>query len=232
MDTIELDAEPRETGKKASRAIRRNENVPCVLYGRDVENVFFQVPALDLRPLIYADATHRVEVTLNGDSWECIMKDIDFDPVSDQPQHVDFQVLLEGEEIKITVPLRFEGVPFGQTEGGDTQLVQTELDVRCLPKDIPDAIEVDISELDIGESIHVEDLEEEGVTFLAQPRQTLVTVVPPTVLELEPEAPEAEEVSEEEEAELAEAGEVADTAEAETEAEAEGEADEEFEEDL
>ncbi|PSQ85446.1 MAG: 50S ribosomal protein L25, partial [Bacteroidetes bacterium QS_1_65_9] len=86
MDTIELDAEPRETGKKASRAIRRNENVPCVLYGRDVENVFFQVPALDLRPLIYADATHRVEVTLNGDSWECIMKDIDFDPVSDQPQ--------------------------------------------------------------------------------------------------------------------------------------------------
>lgn len=229
MDVIQLNAEPRETGKQASREIRRENEVPCVLYGKNVESQVFKVSELDLRPLIYTDVTHRVEVSMNGDSWDCIMKDVDFDPVSDRPIHADFQVLQEGETITLTVPIHFQGTPVGQTEGGDTQAILTRLQVRCLPSNIPSAIEVDISELEIGESIHIEDLQIEGVEILAQPRQTIVTVVPPTILELEPEAPEAEEV----EGELAEEGEVAETPEGEDEGEVEGEiSGEEAEEDL
>lgn len=228
MDVITLEAESRDTGSKAARNIRRSGQVPCVLYGSDVDAVSFKVPALSLRPLVYTDETHKVEVKLNGDSWSCVMKDVDFDPVKDVPIHADFQVLQPGKKITLTVPVRFHGIPVGQKNGGDTQAILTEMKLRCLPEDIPSAIEVDISELRIGESVHVEDLEQEGLEFSASPQQTVVTVVPPTILEVEPAAPE-EEVEEEE---IAEEGEVADTAEGETEADVEGESDEDFDQDL
>ena len=226
MEVVKLEADSRQTGKKASRQIRNAGEVPCVLYGPEVDPVTFKIPALSMRPLIYTDVTHRVEVQIDGDSWPCVLKDVDFDPIKDVPIHADFQVLQEGRKIRLTVPVRFVGTPVGQMNGGDTQFILTEMEVRCLPDNIPSAIEVEVSELTIGESIHVEDLEREGLEFSASPQQTIVTVVPPTILEVEPEEePETEE-------EIAEEGEVAETAEGEGEAEVEGEVGEEFEQDL
>lgn len=228
MDAINLAAESRETGKKASRAVRRSGHVPCVLYSRDTDPVSFQVPALPLKRIAFSRSASLVNIQMDGQSWECILKDFDLDPVTDEPLHADFQVLQSGERINLTVPIHYHGTPFGQTEGGDTQYIMHEIAISCLPQDIPAYIDVDVSDLDIGESIHVYDIQEEGVEFEAAAEQTLVTVVAPYV---EPTTAE-EEISE---LELTEEGEIVDTAEGEegVEGEAEaGEGEEDFEEDL
>ena len=206
MDVIEIEAKAREAGKKAARAARRDGEVPCVLYGRQVDAVSFQVPELSLRPLIYTDETHRVLIKVDGEEWECIMKDVVMHPVTDRPRHADFQVLQQGELITLTVPIQYHGTPVGQNEGGDTQVVMNEIEVRCLPKDIPSHIDVDISGLDIGDALHVSDLTTEGVEFGSAPGQTLVTVVVPRSEE-ELEEMEAEAGIVREEADILEEGE-------------------------
>lgn len=196
MDILTLDAQPRGTGTRNARAIRREGRVPCVLYGPHVEPVHFQVPVLSLYPLIYTTETHRVTVQVDGDQWDCILKEMEYHPVTDQPIHADFQVLQKGEKITLTVPVRFHGTPVGQAdEGGDVQYAVHDLEVTCLPDDIPSYIDVDISALHIGDSIHVSDLDVPNVEFSAEPEQTLVTVVPPR-LEEEPEVALEEELPE------------------------------------
>lgn len=195
MEGITLKGQPRQTGSRAARADRREGMVPCTLYGQRDEPVSFKVDERALHPMIYTDETHVVTVTFDGKQWECIMKAIDFDPVTDRPRHADFQVLTAGDLITITVPLQYLGTPVGQTDGGDTQYVVHEVTVRCLPKDIPSHIEVNVAELQIGDSIHVAQLESEGLEFITPDTQTLVTVVPPRleVLDAEDEELELEE---------------------------------------
>ena len=206
MDVIEIEAKAREAGKKAARAARRAGEVPCVLYGRQVDAVSFQVPELSLRPLIYTDETHRVLIKVDGEEWECIMKNVVMHPVTDRPRHADFQVLQQGEMITLTVPIQYHGTPVGQSEGGDTQVVMNEIEVRCLPKDIPSHIDVDISGLGIGDSLHVSDVAIEGVEFGSAPERTLVTIVVPRSEE-ELEEMEAEAGIVREEADILEEGE-------------------------
>lgn len=179
MDNLTIGAKPREAGKGASRAIRREGNVPCVLYGGNVDPVVFQVTELDLRPLIYTTETHIVNIEVEGNAWSCILKDVTFHPVTDRPLHADFQVLEEGQAITLAVPVNYIGVPKGKADGGVINVVFNELEVRCLPKDIPSHIEVDISDLDIGDVIHIGDLEVEGVEFIGTADQTLITIVQP-----------------------------------------------------
>jgi large subunit ribosomal protein L25 len=204
MDVITLDAEARGVGKSAARAARRQGLVPCVLYGHHVEPVAFQVPENALHKLIYTTEAHLVRVNLDKDSWECILKDIDFHPMSERPVHADFQVLQKGEKVTMMVPIQFHGTPVGQTDGGDLQYVLHELEVNCLPEHIPSHIDVDIAALRIGDSIHISDLSTEGIEFLGQPQQAVVTVLAPRVHVEEGEvaAPveegEAEEETEEE----------------------------------
>ncbi len=229
MSVTTIEAQKRETGKKASRQVRRSGNVPCVLYSRSTEPVHFQMPSLQLKRLAFTRRTNRVEVQVDGESWSCVLKDIVLHPITDEPRHADFQVLQAGERITLTIPVRFQGVPVGQTEGGDTQVVLNEIEISCLPENIPTHVEVNISDLHIGDSIHVYDLSVEGVEFEVNPEQTVVTVVAPYV---EPDPEEVEETLLTEE-EMAEEGELADTAEAAEGAEAQGEeGDESFEEDL
>ncbi len=220
MDIITLDAQARDTGKKATSALRRNDMVPCVLYGHGIEPVHFGVQTVALNPLIYTHEAHRVSVELKGKKWDCVLKNVDFDPLSDKPRHADFQVLIEGEKVRLTVPIEFTGVPAGQEEGGVTEMILTELDVLCLPKDMRSSVEVDISGLHIGDAIHVEDLAFEGLEFLVSGDQTVVAVQG-QMAELEEEVEEAEEELLE-----GEEGEVVDEAEGEGEAQ-EGEETEE-----
>jgi large subunit ribosomal protein L25 len=214
MDVITLEAGTRDVKKKGARAVRRDGNVPCVLYGRHVDPIVFQVSEKSLKPLIFTDENHLVNVKLDGQAWDCIIKDLSFHPVTDRPIHVDFQVLQEGEKITLTVPVRYLGTPIGQTEGGVTNFAITELEISCLPKDIPSAIEVDISHLNVNEALHVSDLDLEDIEIHALDRQTLVAVVPPR----------AEEVVEEDEGILLEGEEGAEGEEGE---EDEGDEDEE-----
>jgi large subunit ribosomal protein L25 len=210
MDAIKLDVNPRETGKRAAKAIRRAEEVPCVLYGHHTDPVHFRVPVLDLRPLIYTAETHRVEFELGGETYDCIVKHIDYHPVSDVPIHADFLALTEGETLDLTIPVVTRGTAPGVKAGGLLSQPLNELVVRCLPKDIPGHIEIDVSALEIGDSLHVSDLTVENVEILTDLSRTVVTVTAPSLepepeeeegLLLEGELAEGEELPEGEEAE-------------------------------
>jgi large subunit ribosomal protein L25 len=190
MEAITIEAQEREVGKKAARSVRRAGNVPCVLYGHHTAPVAFQVPELQLNKLVYTTEAHIVEIRLDSAKFSCIMKEADFHPVTDRAIHADFQVLEKGEKITLTIPIKLHGTPIGQKEGGDTQVVLHEVEVRCFPANIPSHIDLDISELNIGDSIHIENLVTEGIELLGQPTQTVVTVVPPRVLEAEEEEDE------------------------------------------
>ena len=232
MQDVNVDAATRETGSKAARQIRKDGQVPCVLYSRGIDATPFQMPALQLKRIAFSRQMQRINIDVNGDSWACILKDYDLHPISDEPIHADFQVLEEGEEITLTVPIQYVGTPFGQTEGGDTQYLLDRIKITSEPEDIPEQIEVNVEDLDIGDALHVYDLDIEGVTFRMAPQQTLVTVLAPFV------EPTEDELLEEEEAvlaedELAEEGELADTEEGEAPDAEVGEGEEgDFEEDL
>jgi large subunit ribosomal protein L25 len=195
MDTITIEAEPRETGKKATKAVRNRNNVPCILYGPNTDPVAFQVPINTLNQLVYQRTTPILSIEVDGESWNCIMKEYDLHPITDRPIHADFQVLTEGRPITLTVPMRYEGIPEGQKEGGDTQYNFRDVQVRCLPEDIPSEIRVNVEDLEVGDSLHFYDLEVEGVEFQVRPEQTIVTVVAPR-LEVLPEDEEEEELLE------------------------------------
>lgn len=195
MDLLKIEATKRDAGKSAARAARRSGDVPCILYGPGVDNVAFQVPVLTLKPLIHTSETHRVELGVGGKKWTCILKHVDFHPVTDIPVHADFQVLVKGAKITLMIPVQYHGIPVGQVEdGGDTQVIAHELEVTCLPDAIPSHIDVDVSKMRIGDSIHIGDLDVEGVEFSGSADRTIVTVVAPRVVE-EPEVEVEEEVA-------------------------------------
>ena len=196
MNVISISAQARTPGKASARAARRQGNVPCVLYGRHVDAHPFVTSERSLHPLIFTDRTHIVNVSLGDDSWECIVKDVTY-----RPMHVDFQALQAGEKVTLSIPLNFIGVSVGQSKGGSPQFVLNELLVSCFPRDIPARIDIDVSEVDIGDSIHLRDLEEETLEFLAPEDQILMTVTRPRTVEEEEEVDQEVEEEEEEEVE-------------------------------
>ena len=196
MNVISIAAEPRTPGKASARAARRQGNVPCVLYGSHVDAHSFVTSEQSLHPLIFTNRTHIVNIRLGENSWECIVKDIAYHPVTDRPIHVDFQALQKGEKVTLSVPLNFVGVSTGQSKGGIPRLVVNELSVSCFPRDIPTQIDVDVRDIDIGESIFLRDLEEEALEFLAPEDQILMSVVRPRVIVEQTEEEEGGEVEE------------------------------------
>jgi len=196
MEFTTLEATSRATGKRAVKDARLQGEVPCVLYGHHIDPLAFKMDARYLEKLVRSHETPLVKIDLDGKSWDCILKDVDFHPVDDNVLHADFQVLQAGEKINLAVPFRFEGTPVGQVEGGNTQHVMTEVEITCLPKDIPSHLIVDISELDIGDAIHIGDLSFEDIEFQASDSQTVVMVHAPRVIAL-PEDEEALEEGEE-----------------------------------
>jgi len=191
MDAITLEAQPRPLGKGKAQAVRRDGEVPCVLYGPHQEPVHFRVPVLSLRPLIYTAESHRVSLELDGETYDCIVKEIAFHPVTDVPAHVDFYALTAGEEFTLTVPIALVGIPEGVKAGGILSQPLNELEIRCLPKDIPGHVEVDVSEMQVGDALHVDAIAVENVTILTDPARTVATVSAPTV-EAEPEEDEVD----------------------------------------
>jgi large subunit ribosomal protein L25 len=158
MQAITLDPQPRETGKKATKAVRRAGLVPCVLYGSHTEPVHFAVEALQLRPLVYTTETYRVELAVGGDQHDAIVKEVVFHPVTDEPVHADFLALTAGEALTMTIPVRLEGTPVGVKGGGVLSQPLQELEIRALPKDIPGHVSIDVAGLAVGDSIHVREI--------------------------------------------------------------------------
>jgi large subunit ribosomal protein L25 len=200
MQTLNLNAEPRATGTGAARATRRGGRVPAVLYGPHTEPVHFSLASLDLRPLVHTTETYRIALALEGETYDCVLKHVDYDPVRSVPRHADFYALTKGEKLTLTVPVLVVGSAPGVREGGDLMQPLHEIEVRCLPKDIPGHIEVDVSNLHVGDAIHVGDLSFEGVEIHGDPALPVVLVAGKKPEVLEEAAPVEAAAAEEEEA--------------------------------
>ncbi|WP_420456737.1 50S ribosomal protein L25 [Rubrivirga sp.] len=191
MQSITLDVQPRGTGKAATKAIRREGLVPCVLYGVHTEPVHFAVETLALRPLIFTTESYRVAIPFEGAEHEAILKQVDFHPVTDQPLHVDFLALTAGEALTMTIPIQLEGTPRGVKAGGTLSQPLSELQIRALPKDIPGHVSIDVTALEMGESLHVAELAlGEAIELLTDPQRTIATVTAPKLATADDEVEE------------------------------------------
>ena len=159
-DQLTISAEPRErAGKGASRALRREGRVPAVIYGDKKEAVAIHVEARALNKLLGTGhfMNSLIQVEVNGVKTRTLPKDVAFDPVSDRPLHVDFFRLAKGAKVQVNIPVVFinqEDSP-GLKRGGVMNVVRHELDLMCHADHIPDQIEIDVTGLEIGDSIHI-----------------------------------------------------------------------------
>lgn len=186
---VTLQAETRDaTGKGAARRLRRDGYVPAVVYGHgdDSRNVKVRVEELEsLLGRISADNT-LIDLEVEADdSQRVLIREVQRHPVRPDILHVDFFHIREDEKIRVEVPLRLTGEAAGVEEGGILQQNKHEVAIECLPGDIPEVFVLDVSGLEVGDSLHVRDLETGGIMVLEDPDLTLCTVVPPTIVEVE-----------------------------------------------
>lgn len=183
MSEIVLNAEVRKSVGKKSKHIRGAGKVPGIYYSHGEPNVNIEVTALNLKGLVYTAETHVIDLRLDdGTAKKCILRDVQFDPVSDKPIHFDLQGLKEDEELNVEVPVVLTGgVPKGVREGGMLQHIIHKVRIVCFPKHIPEKVAIDVSGLDINTFIHIRDLRIPNVTILDNADNSVVGILPPTV---------------------------------------------------
>jgi large subunit ribosomal protein L25 len=177
MKTITIEGHLRtEHGKKAARQIRSQDNVPGVIYG-GAEEINFYAPAKAFKSLVYTGEFQLAEVTVDGKTYKCILKDLQFDKVLDSLIHVDLLELVGDKKVVATIPLKFTGTSIGVKGGGKLIIKIKSLKVKALPKDLTENITVDITNLDLNGNIRVEDVKVAGMEILNSPRIPIASVV-------------------------------------------------------
>ena len=177
MKTITIEGQLRtETGKKATRQLRSQELVPGVIYG-GAKEISFAAPAKAFKSIVYTPEFMQTEVKIDGASYTCILKDLQFDKVTDELLHIDFLELVGDKKVVATLPLHLSGVPVGVKGGGKLVTKMKSLKVKALPKDLKESITVDISNLELNENIRVEDVKVDNMEILNSPRIPIATVV-------------------------------------------------------
>ncbi len=183
MQEVILNAQVRELNDQHGlKVARKNGLVPGIFYRKDIPNIPFFVKDLNLKTIIYSVHATIVNLVFAEDKhFSCIVKNVQYDPVTDQPIHCDMIGIFEDQPILIEVPVILSGVPAGLKDGGMTQHMMYKVRVECLPRYIPESIEIDISPLNIGDAVHIKDIKIENVSFKEREDATLVAVVPPTI---------------------------------------------------
>ena len=173
MKSITIKGSQRESvGKAASKALRNAGQVPCVLYGGD--NVLhFSAPELAFKNIVYTPNVYTAAIELNGKTYDAILQDIQFDPVTDKIIHIDFYQLNKSKEITIEVPIQIEGPSPGIMAGGTLRIVNRKLKVKALPDNLPDFVPVNISGLEMGNKLYVTKLAQENYKIM-HPDNTVV----------------------------------------------------------
>jgi large subunit ribosomal protein L25 len=177
MKTIQLKGQLRtDLGKKSSKHLRKNELIPCVLYGNKIDNINFTVVEKELKNLVYTPFSHIVDVNIDGKDYTCILKDIQFHPVHDNILHIDFSIVSEDKPVTIDVPVKISGHSEGVKQGGKLQILNRKLKVSALIKNLPDELPVDITSLQLGKSISVGDLSFENLQIVTPPSTIICSV--------------------------------------------------------
>lgn len=177
MKSITINGSTRKVlGKKSTKELRKQEMVPCVLYGEG-EPVHFSAKELDFSKLVYTPNAHTVKIVLEKKELDAILQDIQFHPLSDKILHVDFYQLSENKEVSMEIPVKIEGsAPGVLISGGVLILNQRKLKVKALPTNLPDFITADISKLELGDKLYSSELKNEKYEFL-HPDNTVVCQV-------------------------------------------------------
>jgi large subunit ribosomal protein L25 len=176
MKTITIEGQLRtEFGKAATRQLRSEEKVPAVIYGGAAE-INFTAPAAAFKNLVYTADFNVVEVKVDGKSYRCVLKDLQFDKVSDQLIHVDLLELVEDKKVIVTLPLKFNGTPAGVKAGGKLVTKMKSLKVKTLPKFLRENIELDITGLELNGNVRVQDVVAENMEIMNSPRIPIASV--------------------------------------------------------
>ena len=163
-------------GKKATRQLRSQELVPGVIYG-GAKEINFSASARAFKSIVYTPEFMQAEVKVDGATYTCILKDLQFDKVSDELLHIDFLELVGDKKVIATLPLHLTGVPAGVKGGGKLVTKMKALKVKALPTDLKESITVDITNLELNENIRVEDVKVDNMEILNSPRIPIATVV-------------------------------------------------------
>ncbi|RKZ28016.1 50S ribosomal protein L25 [bacterium] len=204
MKSIQLKAEIRKLrGSRESRRLRRTGFIPAVLYGSEGEHLLLKIFKKDFSKIIRSRSGEysMVELLINDGNKETshlsVIKNIQHDPVSDLVIHADFEYVQLGKPISFIVPIEFVGTPIGVKEGGIFTPHLHELKILCAPKDMPEVVEINVENIDLGESIHIKDISIPNAEIQHDPDETIASIVKPRGLEVsevkEEEAEEAEE---------------------------------------
>ena len=176
MKTVSLSGSPRgNVGKKDAKKLRRENKIPCVLYGTG-EQVHFFTDEKSFAKILFTPHVYIITLTIEGKQHQAIMQDVQYHPVTDKVLHVDFLEIVDKKPITIAVPVTLSGTPKGVLKGGRLIKKARKLKINALPVDIPDTIEIDITSLEIGQSVLIEDLKRDNIEFLDSPRNVVVGV--------------------------------------------------------
>lgn len=176
MKTLAIQAVARaEYGKKATKSVRREGMIPCVLYGAG-ENVAFSIDEKAVKPLIYTPNSYIVEIDIEGKVEKAVLREVQFHPIREQILHIDFYRVQEDKPVSIAIPVRLTGNAEGVKVGGKLALSARKLVVKGMLENLPDELIIDVTPLKVGQTIFVGDLQRENLTFVT-PATTAVCAV-------------------------------------------------------
>lgn len=171
-----------DVGKKASKAVRKEGRVPCVVYGTQ-DTLHFSIDPKEVKSLVYTPAFKLAEVELDGTTHKCIIRDIQFHPVTDEIVHIDFLALTDGQKVKVELPVGFKGVSPGMKLGGKLQQNLRRVKIKTTPEHLVDQLVLDVSHLELGQSVRVRDIKVgEGIEIMSPAGTPIATVEIPRAL--------------------------------------------------
>lgn len=177
MKTFQIKGTARqEIGKKANKALRAGDLVPCVIYGGD-KVVHFQAHENEFRKLVYTPKVYQTEIDVDGTVYKAFMQALQFHPVTDKLLHIDFLEIRENVPVKLQIPVRLDGYAKGIQQGGRLKANLRTLKAKGFSKDFPDEIVIDVTELNLSESIRVGDVQVPGIEILNAKSVPVATVV-------------------------------------------------------
>ena len=201
MITVELEVFKRESlGKQANKKYRKDGFVPAVIYGKNKENLNILIDPIKLKKLLKNEAGENTIIEMKLDKSDLkknvLLKDAHLDTLTSDPLHLDFYEITDGVDVKVSSPLLFEGKPEGVKNGGVIQTLSNEIKIKCLPTNIPNVIEINISDLNIGDTLRVKDIKPmDGIEILSNPESTIISILAPRLV-VETQTTDADEGSE------------------------------------
>ncbi len=176
MKTITIEGQIRtDFGKAATRQLRSEEKVPGVIYG-GAKEINFSAPASAFKNIVYTPDFMLAEIKVGGTAYKCVLKDLQFDKVSDRLIHVDFLELVGNKKVTVSIPIKFTGVPAGVKEGGKLSVKMKSLKVKTVPEYLLEHIEMDLTDLKLNENVRVQDVKADNMEILNSPRIPIASV--------------------------------------------------------